>query len=102
MTDAAGVHDGRADVVDQLFLNELLAVVDGIEHLADGERRRRVLSDDPESFLQLCRDRVFQPEEVMRLQIFAETRGFDRREPMMHVVQEMNVRSERAPEGRKE
>ena len=41
--DAAGVHDGRADVVDQLALDQMLAVPDRIEDLTDRERRDRML-----------------------------------------------------------
>ena len=47
--DAAGVHHGRADVVDQLLLDQLLGVPDGVEDLADGERRGGVLADQPEA-----------------------------------------------------
>ena len=43
--DAAAVHDGRADVVDELVLDEVLAVPDRVEHLAHRERRHRVLAD---------------------------------------------------------
>ena len=48
MSDAAGMHHGRADVVDQLLLDQLLAVPDAVEHFADRQRRRRVLADQPE------------------------------------------------------
>ena len=41
--DAAGVHDGRADEVDQLAFDELLAVPDRIEDLTDRERRDGML-----------------------------------------------------------
>ncbi len=39
--DAAGVHDGGADVVDQLLLDQLLAVPDGVEHLAHRDAASR-------------------------------------------------------------
>ncbi len=91
MTDAAGVHDRRADVVDQLLLDELLAVEDRVEDFADRERRRRVLADQPEALLQFRRSRIFQPEEMVRLEVFAETGGFNRRQAMMDIVQQMHV-----------
>ena len=40
---------GRADIVDQLLLDQLLAVPDRVEDLADRERRRGVLADQAES-----------------------------------------------------
>src|ERR1700730_14257075 len=39
MGNSAGVHYGGADVIDELLLNELLAIVDGVEDFADGKRR---------------------------------------------------------------
>ena len=36
-------------VVDQLLLDQELAVPDRVEHLADRQRRRRVLADQPEA-----------------------------------------------------
>ena len=58
----ARVHDRRADIVDQLFADQLLAVPDRIKDLAHGERRRRVLSNQTERFLTLGRRRVLDPE----------------------------------------
>ncbi len=46
--DAARVHDGRADVIDELILDQVLAIPDRVEHLADGQRRNRVLSNQLE------------------------------------------------------
>jgi hypothetical protein len=44
-----GVHDRRADVVDQLLADQLLAVVNRREHLAHRQRRGRVLADQAEA-----------------------------------------------------
>jgi hypothetical protein len=85
--DAAAVHDRRADVVDELVLDQVLAVPDRVEHFADRERSDGVLADDLERLLILRGRAVFHPEEPIRLETLAEPRGFDRREPVMHVVQ---------------
>ena len=77
--DAAGVHDRRADVVDELLLDELLAVVDAVEDLADRDRRRGVLADQAEALLQLGGHRVLHPEQVVGLELLAEAAGLDRR-----------------------
>src|SRR6185295_14510639 len=78
--DAARVHDGRADVVDELRFDEVLAIPDGIEHLAYCKRRHGVAADDLERLLILRGCRVLEPEEPIRLERTPETRGFDRRE----------------------
>ena len=89
VADAAGMNHRRTDVVDELFLDELLAVVNRIEDLTHGERRRGVLADDPEALLQLCRHGILQPEQVGRLECLPQPHSLDRREPVMRVVQEV-------------
>ena len=49
--DAARMHDGRADVVDQLLADKVLAVPDRVEHFADSELGRGVLPDQAERIL---------------------------------------------------
>ena len=48
MRDAAGMHDGCANVIDQLFLNQGFAIPDRIEYLAHRQRRDGVLADQAE------------------------------------------------------
>ena len=91
--DAAGVHDGRADVVDQLVLDQVLAVPDRVEHLADRQRRRGVLADQAERLLVLGRRRVLHPEQAVGLERLAQPRRLDRRQPVVHVVQQVRARS---------
>ncbi|ABA53425.1 hypothetical protein BURPS1710b_A0511 [Burkholderia pseudomallei 1710b] len=93
--DAARVHDRRADVVDQLIADQVLAIPDRIEDLADRERRRRVAADQPECVLVLGGRRVLEPEQPVRLEIAAEARRLDRREPVMRVVQQVRRVAER-------
>ena len=52
------VHDGRADVVDELIFDEMFAIPDRIEGLAHGERRHRMLADQLERFLIPGRRRI--------------------------------------------
>ena len=94
MAYAACVDNRRSDVVDELFLDELVAVVDAVEHLADGERNRRVLPDDAEALLQFRRNRILQPEQTVRLETLAELRRFDWRESMMCVVEQQRFGTE--------
>ena len=49
MRETARMDDARADVVDELLLNETVAIIDAVEHLSHRERRRRVLPDGAKS-----------------------------------------------------
>ena len=93
MADPAAVHDGHPDVVDQLLLDELRAIVDRVEHFAHRNRRRRVLADGAEGRLIFSRNGVFEPEQSPRLETLAKTRRFDRRQAVVHVVQQVHVES---------
>jgi hypothetical protein len=85
--NSTGVHDRSANVVDQLFLDELLAIVDGIENLADGERRSGMAANQAKTFLQLGGRGVFEPEQMIRFKLFAKAAGFYRRETMVRIVE---------------
>ena len=74
--------------------NEIVAVPDGVEDLAGSDGRGGVLADELEALLQLRRAGIFHPEEVIGLERLAEARGLDRREPVMDVVQQMDVGAE--------
>ena len=89
--DAPRVDDRRPDIVDELLLNELLAVENGIEHLAHRNRRRRMLANQAEPRLQFRRRRIFEPEQMVRLEAFPQPRRLDRRQPMMRVVKQLHV-----------
>src|SRR5205085_3525996 len=51
MTYPARVRDARSDVVDELLLDELLAVPDAVEHFPHGKRGGRVAADETEGRL---------------------------------------------------
>lgn len=97
--DAAGVHDGGAYVVDELFGDQVLNVPDRVHHLADRDRCRRVLPDEPEGLLVLGRGGVLHPEQPAALDALAEPRGLDRGQPVVHVVQQMEAEAEAFPHG---
>src|SRR4030095_11660384 len=89
--NAACMDDRGANVIDELFLNELLAVVDCVEHLANRQGRGRVLANQTKAFLQLCWCGILHPEKMKRFQGFAETSGLDWSQPMMDIMQKMQV-----------
>ena len=95
MRDAAGMHHGRADIVDQLLLDQLLAVPDRIEHFADGQRRRGVLADQAEAGLVFRRHRILHPEQAIGFEILAQPPGLDRGQAVVHVVQQVHVPAQR-------
>ncbi len=87
------------DVVDQLLLDELLAIPDRIEDLAYGQRRGGVLADDAETVLVLRRHGIFHPERTVGLQILAQTTCLDGCEAMVHVVQQVHIPPQRFTRG---
>jgi hypothetical protein len=89
LRDAAGVHDRGTNIVDELFLNELLAIVNRIKHFSDGQRRCGVLPNQAKAFLQFRGSWILQPEQMKRLQLFARARCLDGSQPVMRVVQQM-------------
>src|SRR5881396_3888951 len=91
MRDAPRMNDRRADVVDQLLADQILAVPDRVEDLADGEWSRRVLPDEPERLLVLGGCGVLEPEQAIGLEILPQPRGLDRRHAVMAVVQQMVI-----------
>src|SRR5215470_6453199 len=90
-SQAAPVHNRHPDIVNPLLTDEIVSLPDGVEHFASGDRCSRVLANEPESFLQLCRNRIFHPEEMKRLQLFSQTRSFDWRQSVVTIMQEMDV-----------
>jgi hypothetical protein len=94
MAEPAGMRHRRPDVVDQMFLDQHVAVEDGVEHLADRDRRGRVMADDAERLLQLRRHRILHPEQPVGLERLAERTGLDRCQPVVHVMQEVQVVAE--------
>jgi hypothetical protein len=65
------VHYCHSDVINQLLTNEKVCIPNRIENFAHREGRRSVLANDAKSFLQLRRNRIFQPEQVIWLQILS-------------------------------
>src|SRR3546814_11784175 len=85
------MNHGSPDVVDELILDELAAVVDGVEDFADGDGRHGMLADQLQPLLILRRRRVFHPEQAVGLEALAEACRLDGRQPMMYVVQGLDA-----------
>src|SRR5580658_5279313 len=91
MRDAAAVYRSHSDVVDQLFGDDGRGVPNRVEYLAQREWRGGVLAHNAKTFLQLSGDGVFEPKQVIRLKALAQSSRLDRRQPVMSVVQQVNV-----------
>ena len=100
--DPARVGGVHADVVDQLLCDQLLAVPDRIEDLADRDRGGGVLTDDPEGFLVLGRRRILEPEQRAVLDPLAQLARLDRRQAMVNIVQQVEVEAELLAHGVKQ
>src|ERR1700730_2135028 len=88
------MHDRRPDVVNELFLDELMAIVNGIEDFTYGERRSGVLTNKTEALLQLGRCWIFEPEQMERFKTLPQARCFDRTEAVMRIMQQAKIWSE--------
>src|SRR5437016_359149 len=77
MRNPTRVYNRGPNVIDELLLDELLAIVDRIEDFPNSQRRRGVLADEAKAFLQLCRNRVFEPEQVKGFEALSEACRFD-------------------------
>src|SRR5260370_36307307 len=75
MGNSCGVHHGGAELIGPRLLTELLAIEDGVEDFADGERRGGVAANQAKTFLQLGGGRVFEPQEEGRVEALAEAGG---------------------------
>src|SRR5260370_38748142 len=94
MTDPTRVHDCGPDVIDELLLNELMAIVDRVEDFADRDGRRRVLPDQSERFLGLGFRWILEQEEMVGRWIFSEAGALVRRLTMVRVVEQERLRTE--------
>src|SRR5579875_4221699 len=97
--DAARVRRSCANVVDELLLDELLAVKDGIEDLAGRQGRSGVPADEAEALLIFCRRRVFEPEKPEFFQAFTQRGRLNGREPVVRVVKQRKVEAELGAHG---
>src|SRR5271165_4719715 len=92
--DSPRMDNGGADVIDQLFLDKLLAIENGIEDFPHGKRRGGVLTDEAEVFLHLRWNRIFQPKQMKRFEAFPQAGSLNRSKAMVCVMQQEKVRSE--------
>ena len=100
--DAAGVHNRGANIVDELFLDELMAIVNCIERFTDGQRRCGVLPNQAKAFLQFRGSWIFEPEQMKRLEFLACARRLDGSQPVMRVAQQMHIGPKLLAQPRKE
>ena len=89
MRDSSRMHDRGADVIDQLLLYALLAIIDSVENFAHSQGSRGVPANQAEAFLQFRGCGIFQPEQVVRFKFFSQPRRFNRSESMMGIVPEV-------------
>src|SRR5690606_7710463 len=93
MSDTARMDDRGADVIDQLAFDQLLAIPDGVEHLADRKRRDRVAPNHFECELIVGGRCILQPKESIWLEIAPQTCRFYRRHAVVTVVKQLDFRA---------
>ncbi len=100
--DASRVGNRGTDVVDKLLFNQLLAIPDAIKDFAYRNRRHGVLANQTEARLVLCWRWVFHPEQTIIFNALTKTRRFNRRQAVVHVMQQMLVKAELVTNGIKQ
>ena len=73
--DAADMPQVAANVVNQLFLNQVHAIPERVEKFTHGEGRGGVLANQAEALLVFRAQRVFQEEEMVGLEFMRQARG---------------------------
>src|SRR5262249_35044685 len=94
MSDSAGMHHGCPDIVNELFLNELLTIIDAVENFSSSQRSGRMLANNPKALLYFSRRGIFEPEQMRGFQFLAQSRSFDWCQAMMRIVQKVQMRPE--------
>src|SRR5579859_7116586 len=87
----AAVRNRGANVVDPLVANQVVRVPNGVEHFTHRNWRGRMLAKDPKPLLQFSRSGVLDPEKMKGLQVLAQPACLDRRQPMMAVMQQVQL-----------
>ena len=96
---AADLRDVDADEVDQPLGDQRHVFLLSVEQLAHRERNARLLADQPEVILLLGRQRVFQEEQMVLLQLLAQADRLAGRDPLVHVVEQLDLVAQRRSAG---
>src|SRR5262249_49145607 len=102
VSDSAGVNDCGANEIDELLLNQLLTIENGVEHFSNRQWSRRVLTDYAKAVLRLGRRRGFQPKKMERLKLFTHASSFNGSQAMVRIVQHVHFRPEFLSQTREE
>src|SRR3546814_1786685 len=83
--------------------SDLLAgIVNRVENLPDRQRRGGVLAYEPEALLVLGRYAILQPEQVVRFDFLPKSSRLNGSQPVMHIVQHVNIVTETLTDGREQ
>jgi hypothetical protein len=84
-----------ADEIDQPLLDQRHVLVRIDVELAHRDRRDAVLAQHGEVPVVLRRERVLEKEEPILIELLREPDRVHRRDPLVDVVQQLNLRAER-------
>ncbi len=91
----ADVPDVAANEINQLLGEQRQCLPARVEQLAHCQRRGRVLADQAEALFVLRAQRVFQEEQVIRLKFLRQPRRLNRVQPLVDIVQELDLFAQR-------
>src|ERR1700676_1226060 len=92
------MHNRGPNVINELLLDELLAIVNRVENFTHRQRSSSVLPNQTKTFLQLRRNRIFEPKQMKRFEALSQARCFDRRQPVMNIVQQGKIPAKFLPQ----
>ena len=93
--EAAHLADVHPDEVDQAPLDQRAPFERIVEQFAHRQRGRTLRANLREPVDVFRRERVFQKEQLVRLDRFGETHRVDRRQALVDVVQQFDLVAER-------
>jgi len=91
MRDPATVDNGHPYIINKLLGDQNVDIPHRVKNFANRQWRSRVLANNAKSFLQFRGDRVFQPKEMLWLQTLAQSSRLDWPQPVMNVVEQLDV-----------
>ena len=89
--DAAHLAHMHPNKVDERVGNERLPFARVVEQLAHGDRRGALFANTGEPFQVFGRQRVFQKEEIKRLDPFGKLHRFNRVQPLVNIMQQFDL-----------
>ena len=91
MSYATAMNKRHSYIIHQLLCKQSGIIIHGIKHFTNCNRCCGVFPYKPQSLLQFTCNRIFKPEEMKRLKVPGQSCRFDRCQPVMNIVKQVDV-----------